>query len=125
MDLTIVAVYTISDDLLISIGHQEHPQAKMSDAEVMTAALVAAIGSAVASLILKVFWKELPFIDRVGLVFLFCVAAAVLVSLITGGGKDCEKAVDVSGVNFESRPSYNFATVGCVLILVALYITWW
>ena len=42
MDLTIVAVYTISDDLLISIGHQEHPQAKMSDAEVMTAALVAA-----------------------------------------------------------------------------------
>ena len=42
MDLTIVAVYTICDDLLISIGHQEHPQAKMSDAEVMTAALVAA-----------------------------------------------------------------------------------
>ena len=42
MDLTIVAVYTISDDLLISIGHQEHPQPKMSDAEIMTAALVAA-----------------------------------------------------------------------------------
>ena len=32
--MTIVALYTISDDLLISIGHQEHPQAKMSDAEV-------------------------------------------------------------------------------------------
>ena len=42
MDLTIVAVYTICDDLLISIGHPEHPQAKRSDAEVMTAALVAA-----------------------------------------------------------------------------------
>lgn len=42
MDLTIVALYTICDDLLISIGHQEHPQAKMSDAEVMTTALVAA-----------------------------------------------------------------------------------
>ena len=41
MDLTIVAVYTICDDLLISTGHQEHPQAKMSDAEIMTAALVA------------------------------------------------------------------------------------
>ena len=37
MDLTIVALYTICDDLLISIGHPEHPQAKMSDAEVMTA----------------------------------------------------------------------------------------
>lgn len=25
MDLTTVAVYTISDDLLIPIGHKEHP----------------------------------------------------------------------------------------------------
>ena len=42
MDLTIVAVYTICDDLLISIRHQEHPQVKMSDTDVTTAALVAA-----------------------------------------------------------------------------------
>ena len=42
MDLTIVAVYTICADLLISLGHQNHPQARMSDAEVMTTALVAA-----------------------------------------------------------------------------------
>ena len=30
MDLTVVALYTICDDLSISLGHQEHPQAKMS-----------------------------------------------------------------------------------------------
>ena len=42
MDLTIVAVYTICDDLFISLGHQEDPRAKMSDAEVMTTALIAA-----------------------------------------------------------------------------------
>lgn len=42
MELNIVAIYTICDDLLISIGHHTHPQAKMSDAEVMTAAIVAA-----------------------------------------------------------------------------------
>ena len=42
MDLTIVALYTICDDLLISLKHRNHPQAKMSDAEVMTTALVAA-----------------------------------------------------------------------------------
>ena len=41
MDLTIVALYTICDDLLISTGHHDHAQAKMSDAEVMTTALVA------------------------------------------------------------------------------------
>lgn len=42
MDLTIVAVYTICDDLLISLGHQDDPRAKMSDAEVMTTAIIAA-----------------------------------------------------------------------------------
>ena len=42
MDLTLVAVYTMYDDLLISLGHQDHPLSKMSDAEVMTTALVAA-----------------------------------------------------------------------------------
>ena len=42
MDLTIVVLYTICDDLLISLGHRNHPQAKMSDAEVITTALVAA-----------------------------------------------------------------------------------
>ena len=42
MDLTIVAVYTMCDDLLISLKHQDHPLSKMSDAEVMTTALVAA-----------------------------------------------------------------------------------
>ncbi|MDE0686757.1 MAG: hypothetical protein OXI61_01195 [Candidatus Poribacteria bacterium] len=42
MDLTIVAVYTICDDLLISLGHQKHPLTEMSDVEVMTTTLVAA-----------------------------------------------------------------------------------
>ena len=37
-------------------------------------ALAAAIGSAVFSFALKVLWPELPFIDRVGVVFLACIA---------------------------------------------------
>ena len=39
MDLTLVAVWRF---VIISWGHQEHPLAKLSDAEVMTTALVAA-----------------------------------------------------------------------------------
>ena len=42
MELTIVAVDTICDNLLISLGHQTHPQAQMTDAEVMTTAIIAA-----------------------------------------------------------------------------------
>lgn len=42
MDLSIVAVYTICDNLLISLRHHEYLLAKMSDAEVMTVAIIAA-----------------------------------------------------------------------------------
>ena len=42
MNLTLVAVWTICDDLFISLGHQDDARAKMSDAEVMTTALIAA-----------------------------------------------------------------------------------
>ena len=42
MDLVIVAFYTLCDDLLIQHRYQDDPRAKMSAAEVMTTALVAA-----------------------------------------------------------------------------------
>ena len=42
MDFIIVAFYTLCDDLLIRHGYQDDPRTKMSAAEVMTKALVAA-----------------------------------------------------------------------------------
>ena len=42
MDFIIVAFYTLCDDLLIQHGYQDDPRTKMSAAEVMTTALVAA-----------------------------------------------------------------------------------
>lgn len=43
MDTQIVAVYCLCDDLLKALYHPEDPQCRMSDAEVMTAAIVAAL----------------------------------------------------------------------------------
>ena len=43
-------------------------------------ALAAAIGSAAFSIALKLLFPELPFIDRVGIVFLLCIATGMLVS---------------------------------------------
>jgi hypothetical protein len=43
MDTQIVAVYCLCDDLLKALYHQEDPQCQMSDAEVMTTAIVAAL----------------------------------------------------------------------------------
>jgi hypothetical protein len=43
MDTQIVAVYCLCDDLLKALYHPEDPQCQMSDAEIMTAAIVAAL----------------------------------------------------------------------------------
>ena len=43
MDYQIILVYCLCDDLLKALGHKEDKQCQMSDAEVMTTALVAAL----------------------------------------------------------------------------------
>ncbi len=88
-------------------------------------ALFAAIGSAVLSLLLKLLWPEVPFMDRVGMVFVFCVLGAIVMSYLDAGDKPSENAIDLSQVQFKSSRGYKVATGGCVAILCALYATWW
>ncbi|MDB4528809.1 sodium/sugar symporter [Pseudomonadales bacterium] len=88
------------------------------------AALVAAIGSAVLSLLFKLLLPELPFIDRVGLVFILCMVLPIVTVFIEKAGEH-DNAVQLGDINFITTSSFNIATVGIVLILTALYVTWW
>lgn len=88
------------------------------------AGLWAAISSAVLSLVLKLAWPELPFMDRVGVVFLLCAAVAVVISLVEDKGRH-PQAIQLGDIDFSSSRSFNLATVAVSLILVALYATWW
>ena len=90
----------------------------------VASALVAAIGSAVLSLVLKLWWPELPFIDRVGLVFVLCLLGAV-VAAFSSGGQSSEKAIKLQGIQFNTTGGFNSASIGVALILGALYSTWW
>jgi SSS family solute:Na+ symporter len=87
-------------------------------------ALVAAISSAILSLALKLLWPGLPFMDRVGIVFLSCVALAIVVTLLEKSG-DHPRAVDMRGMDFTTSRGFNQAAIGIVIILTALYTTWW
>ena len=87
-------------------------------------ALAAAIGSAVLSFAFKMFWPELPFIDRVGLVFLLCVAIAVSFSVFAGN-RNQDGAVVLRDIQFATTNGFNFSAVLVALILAALYATWW
>ena len=87
-------------------------------------ALAAAIGSAALSVALKLAWPGLPFIDRVGLVFLACVAIGVLVSYAQGA-EEHPDAIDYEEVDTSTSRGFNLASLVIILILTALYATWW
>jgi len=89
-----------------------------------TGGLVAALGSAFFSVALKLIWPDLPFIDRVGLVFLLCVLVAVAVSLV-GRHPNNAKVVKLNDVQFKTTLGFNVSALAVILILAAFYVSWW
>jgi len=89
-----------------------------------TGALAAAISSAILSFMFKVTMPELPFIDRVGLVFLLCSVIAIVIS-IAQGNRQQAGSIELSDIEFSTKRGFNVAGVSVALILAALYATWW
>jgi SSS family solute:Na+ symporter len=86
--------------------------------------LLAALGSFILSIVFRQFLPEIPFIDRVGIVFLLCVGVAVIVSLMEKKGVH-ENAVELSDVQFDTTKGFNIAAIAVVFILIAFYSAWW
>ena len=87
-------------------------------------ALAAAIGSFVLSVVLKLAWPSLPFMDRVGLVFLLALLLAVVVSLLSKASGDSDR-IRTDDVSYRTTTSFNIASLAVVGILVALYAAFW
>ena len=87
-------------------------------------ALAAAVGSFVLSLAFKVLWPTLPFMDRMGVVFLATLALAVGISLATRATGDRDR-IRTDDVVYATAPSFNAASLAVLAILVALYATYW
>jgi solute:Na+ symporter, SSS family len=88
------------------------------------AALGAAVGSAALSVALKIWWPGLPFIDRVGWVFLACIAIGVLIS-VAQGAENHPDAIDYEQVDTSTSRGFNISALVIILMLTALYATWW
>lgn len=87
-------------------------------------ALAAAIGSFALSIVLKLAWPELPFIDRVGLVFLLALVLAVVVSLVTKAAPE-KDVIRTDDVDYRTGAAFNIGAVAVVAILAALYTLFW
>jgi SSS family solute:Na+ symporter len=65
-----------------------------------------------------------PFINRMGVVFLVSLVLAVVVSLATRQQEGAD-TIDTSDVRYRTSAGFNIGALGVILILVALYATWW
>ena len=87
-------------------------------------ALVAAIGSAVLSAVLNWRWPTLPFMDRVGLVFLACLAVAAVISLAQPR-PEAALRVDLKNIDYSTSTGFNVGAGIVAAILIAFYALWW
>jgi len=87
-------------------------------------ALAAAVGSAVFSVAFKLAWPALPFIDRVGLVFLLSVVVGIAVSAIQGAEVHPD-AINYADVDTSTATGFNVAALVALAMLAGLYATWW
>src|SRR4051794_1206369 len=65
-----------------------------------------------------------PFINRMGVVFLVSLVLAIVVSLATPQREGTD-TIDTTGVRYKTSTGFNIGALGVVLILIALYATWW
>lgn len=91
-------------------------------------ALTAAVGGVALSGLL---WQldrmdlfTLPFMNRVGLVFVAALIAAVVVSLLVPAKPDTMK-IRLDGVSYKTSLGFNVAAVGVIAVLVTVYSIWW
>ena len=91
----------------------------------MRAPLVTAILSIPLSAGMKLLTPEVPFLDRMGYVFLISVGLIVAISYLEGKGKDSPNAINLSGMRFVADPVYNIAAFGILGIAAALYALFW
>ncbi len=87
-------------------------------------AVSAALGSFVLSVALKVFTPSIPFMNRMGLVFLMAAVLAVVVSLLRPA-KVGTNRIEMADIRFKTSTAFNLGGLGVILILAALYAAWW
>lgn len=89
------------------------------------AALAAAVLTIPLSALGKFMFPLLPFIDRMGLVFLVISVVIILISLLQGKGQDHPKGIDITKELFATSTKFKIGAILISGIIAALYITFW
>jgi SSS family solute:Na+ symporter len=88
-------------------------------------ALTAAILSIALSAVIENLYPELPFLNRMGIVFWICSLVHVIISLIEGKGKDQENAFEVEKKWFKVDRTFAIGAIVVVAIFTIIYTIFW
>jgi SSS family solute:Na+ symporter len=88
-------------------------------------ALAATVISIPLSALLKYTIPSLPFMNRMGWVFLACVALIVLFGILDPKSKDNPRALEVKTSMFRVPMSFAIGSIIVIAILAALYLVYW
>jgi SSS family solute:Na+ symporter len=89
-----------------------------------TAAMVSMLATVVLSWVFYKYLPDYPFMNRVGWCFVAGIVIAVALSLMTPKSAAAMR-VDITNVDFKTGTFFNVAAGLIVVILAALYYTWW
>lgn len=89
------------------------------------AALTGAALSIPLSVVLKIVFPALPFIDRMGVVFLVLAALMITISLVEGKGKDHPNSIEINKDLFKTSAGFKIGAFIITGIIAALYIVFW
>jgi SSS family solute:Na+ symporter len=68
---------------------------------------------------------EIPFLDRMGFVFVFCIIGMVLISLIQGHGRTNPKGLEIDSSMFRPNRSFAIGSAVVLAIITMLYTIFW
>jgi SSS family solute:Na+ symporter len=87
-------------------------------------ALAAAAGSFVFSIALKLAVPAMPFMNRMGVVFLLCVLVMILFGMMHTTKRE-DKSITLSAALFRTTASFRWGSAVLLLLLIFLYAIWW
>ncbi len=87
-------------------------------------AFAALLGSVAFNVALKFAAPDIPFIIRIWIVFISCVIAGVMVSRVARAPM-AGRVVELSGIDFTTRASFNVLGFVVAALLVGLYVLLW
>lgn len=90
-----------------------------------TAALAGAIATIPTGLLLEKLFDTMPFLHRMGWVFLALVGLMVIVSLLDKRGQQKVHGIEVNIADFRTAPAFTIGMLLVIGILAAFYIVFW